>query len=172
MSETVIGIGAGPVGLWQALQLKKRAPALEVILYERREEYVRDNQLSIHYASLTKGAAKAGDALEAATYTALNEAHETPGERKPFWRKLHKVTRLPARVFESILRHEAVARRVQIRHQAITDISQITRAHPACSYIVVADGTHSLIRKQLLGEDDVALERRPILTSIDVQYRV
>ncbi len=172
MSKLVVGIGAGPVGLWQALQLKKRAPDIDVVLYERRDEYVRDNQLSIHRSSLLKDAHQANDALEAATYTALNEAHETPGQRMPLWQKLRKVTRLPARGFESILRTEALARGVKINYEAVSSIEQITRAHPQCQYIVVADGTHSLIRKQLLGPDDEALVRRPILKSIDVQYQV
>lgn len=172
MGETVVGVGAGPVGLWLATQLKKRSPETNVILYERRPEYVRNNQISVHRTSLTEGAIRTGDALEKATLAALNAAHETPRDIRLFWQPLYRVIRAPAKAFENIFMAEALARGVEVIYQPVENLQQVLRAHPECRYVVATDGTHSPMRKNVLGPDDVALERKPIQASIDVQYMV
>lgn len=172
MGEVYVGSGAGPVGLWLASQIKKRNAQAAVILYERRPEYVRDNQISVHHRSLKKHAVRLHDALEKQTTAWLNAAHETPGALKPLFGRLRRVVRLPARVLEDIFKAEALARGVQIVYQPVELLNQLTRAHPECRYFFGTDGTHSRLRKELLGVDEVALERKPIQASIDVQYLV
>ena len=48
----VVIVGAGPVGLWTAIQLLKREPALEVVLLERHESYARSHVLRLDHWSM------------------------------------------------------------------------------------------------------------------------
>ena len=52
-------IGAGPVGLWTAIQIKKRSPDAQVTLFERYDEYKRHHVVSVQRSSLFFGASPA-----------------------------------------------------------------------------------------------------------------
>ena len=51
-SAEVIIVGAGPVGLWTASQIKKRNPALSVLLYESKREYICSHVLKLEHFSM------------------------------------------------------------------------------------------------------------------------
>lgn len=51
MKEIVI-VGAGPFGLWTAIQIKKRNPDTSVTIYERYEKYQRSHVLRLDHWSM------------------------------------------------------------------------------------------------------------------------
>ena len=48
-------VGAGPVGLFTAIQLRLRCPAMRVVMLEKYETYQRQHVLRIEPASLHTG---------------------------------------------------------------------------------------------------------------------
>ena len=48
MNELVC-IGGGPVGIWTAIQIKKRKPQTDITIYERFETYQRSHVLHLDY---------------------------------------------------------------------------------------------------------------------------
>jgi len=61
----VVIIGGGPVGLWTAVQVKKRQPDAHVRVYERYGAYQRSHILRLENFSMNVYAKKSGDDAEA-----------------------------------------------------------------------------------------------------------
>ena len=61
MKETII-VGAGSVGLWTAIQIKKRQPNNNITIYERYEKYQRSHVLRLdHWSMMLYGKTKRDD---------------------------------------------------------------------------------------------------------------
>jgi 2-polyprenyl-6-methoxyphenol hydroxylase-like FAD-dependent oxidoreductase len=50
--KNIVIVGGGPVGLWTAIQLKRRRPDLEIRIYERYETYQRSHVLRLEHLSM------------------------------------------------------------------------------------------------------------------------
>lgn len=48
----IVFVGAGPVGLWTAIQAKKRNPQAQIQVYERYTEYQRSHVLRLEHFSM------------------------------------------------------------------------------------------------------------------------
>jgi 2-polyprenyl-6-methoxyphenol hydroxylase-like FAD-dependent oxidoreductase len=60
----IVIVGGGPVGLWTAIQLKKRCPESHIVVYEKYLSYRRSHVLSIDRNSLSRFAFKDGTLRE------------------------------------------------------------------------------------------------------------
>jgi 2-polyprenyl-6-methoxyphenol hydroxylase-like FAD-dependent oxidoreductase len=149
MANIVI-IGAGPVGLWTALQIKKRLPSAQVQIYERHATYQRSHVLRLDFWSLLLYSRKNRGASEQAFY------QEVTGKRLGSV-QLGFASSLYIRTndLESALREYALREGISILYRRIQDVAEAEALHPECTIFVASDGAHSPLRRELLGADDI-----------------
>ncbi len=164
MNETVI-IGAGPVGLWTAIQIKKRQPSLNITVYERYETYQRSHVLRLDHWSMILYQKNKRDSLEKAFI------HEVTGCSLPAM-KAHFADSLYIKTndFEAALKRYALGLGVSIVLQKIESPDMVEALHPHCTHFIAADGAHSIMRKHLLGED--AVTNYPLQHVIELKFHV
>jgi 2-polyprenyl-6-methoxyphenol hydroxylase-like FAD-dependent oxidoreductase len=158
MTDIVI-VGAGPVGLWTALQIKKRMPDVSIVMYERHAEYQRSHVLRLDHWSLLLYSRKNRNASEQAFY------QEVTGKRVgsvqlTFAKSLY----IRTNDLEASLRAYALREGIVIHHQRIQNVAEAEALHPECTVFIASDGAHSPLRQELLGPDSV--------TSFDLQHVV
>ena len=138
----VIFVGAGPVGVYTAIQAKLLAPELDIVLFEKYVEYQRKHILSI----------------DASSYV---ESH--PDER--FQQLISQlVGTVRTNDLEDKLLTFARAIGVRIEYKNITSTEDLAREFPETPVIVGSDGSHSLVRKQVFNDE--------LETHEDLQYVV
>lgn len=155
MNDIVI-IGGGPVGLWTAIQLKKRNPDLSVIVHERYTSYRRSHVLRLRYSSLRRFAYQARTPAEETFYSALFQKNHTG-----FW---FKQAIIRTQELEEILKRYAETLGVRIQYDEIKSAASLNESYPACKTFIGADGAHSLIRREIFNNDYALLK--------DLQYIV
>ncbi|HEY8962919.1 MAG TPA: hypothetical protein VIN59_00505 [Alphaproteobacteria bacterium] len=159
MADVVI-VGGGPIGNWTAIQLKARNPKLDVQIYERHPDYMRDHLLNIREMSFDRHAAP--------------KTPETENLRERIIRAhrgmnvADKTIVLQTQDLESILKTEAERLGVKTTYETIQSPQDVMMRHPECKLFVAADGTRSAMRNALLGQNSV--EETPMFESMDVTY--
>ncbi len=157
MADIVI-IGAGPVGLWTALQFKKRRPGAHVVVYERHAVYMRSHVLRLDHWSLILYAATLKDSTERAFYRDVT-GRSLAGTRARFAKSLY----LRTNELEAALKAHAQALGIELRLLRIESADHAQSLHPECRLFVAADGAHSPLRTELFGPDAV---ERTVLQSV------
>ncbi len=166
MDADVVIIGGGPVGLWTALQVKKRAPQLHVRVYERYSEYQRSHILRLENFSMNVYAKKSGDEAEA------QFLREVLGEKLA---NSFKAAAGTGTVFvrtndlEHALKEHARALGIETVLRRIDSPEEAVRDNPRCKTFIAADGAHSKMRTALLGED--AVTDYPMQYVVEVKYQ-
>lgn len=147
MADIVI-IGAGPVGLWLAINLKKHNPRLDVQMYERNQVYERSHILRLRHLATTLYAKHDGSDRESQFFK------EVTGRslRDVFLRAAGHVF-IRTNDLEDSLKSYASDLGVRIAYEKIESPRQIELRHPECSQFVAADGARSPMREALIGED-------------------
>ncbi len=148
----VVIVGAGPVGLWVAIQIKKRNPEMAVQIYERHKVYQRSHVLRLNLASLGFYSKKKSDEIETEFYqdvTGKSAAGVWMGALRA------KAAVLGTNVLEGALKKYAQALGVNIAYEKIETPEDAIARHPECKKFVAADGAKSPLRKKLLGDNDV-----------------
>jgi hypothetical protein len=139
-SEFVI-MGAGPVGLWTALQLKLRIPAAKVTIYEKRQDYTREHMVRL-----------GGDAL-----------WWSVGSKEPEIQKLIEVQAgghgMKLKELEELLRSAVARFGAEIIERNIVDANELLNLHPHANAIIGADGRHSVLRETLMRPSDAPRDR-------------
>lgn len=152
MADIVV-VGAGPVGLWTAIQIKKRDPDLDIVMYERYQEYQRSHILRLENLSMLLYA----------------KTRNTPHEKEFFKEITGKgLTSLifniassnfvPTNTLESALTKMAGAVGIKITYEKIESPDSLMAKHPECRAFIAADGAHSRMRSALMNEKPVARE--------------
>ncbi len=157
MADIVI-IGAGPVGLWTALQFKKRRPGAHIVVYERHAVYMRSHVLRLDHWSLILYAATLKDSTERAFYRDVT-GRGLAGTRARFAKSLY----LRTNELEAALKAHAQALGIELRLLRIESAEHAQSLHPECRLFVAADGAHSPLRTELFGPDAV---ERTVLQSV------
>jgi hypothetical protein len=138
----VIFIGAGPIGLYAAIQTKLHCPDQEVVIYEKYREYQRKHVLIIDPSS-------------------YKEAHSD----QQFQTILQRLTgKVPTSEIESQLLSYAQQLGIEIRYQKIDSTDALREEHPECNVFIGADGSHSLVRQQQFNDEKIV--------EADLQYIV
>lgn len=161
MADIVI-IGGGPIGLWTAIQLKKRLPTLDVRVYERHTTYQRSHVLRLDHWSMMLYAAANRNAAESqfvqdVTGKKVLGMHSTPA------RSLY----IRTNDFEAALTRYARQLAVDICHDRIAGAEDAQMRHPECALFIAADGAHSSLRSELFGDD--AFESRTLQHLVELK---
>src|SRR6267143_1108364 len=167
MADIVI-VGAGPVGLWTALQLRHRRPDWSIQVYERHQQYQRSHVVRLdHWSMLLYGRHKG----------ALREPQRLALYRDLTGKSLAEVALQPAGSLfvrtsdlEEILRTHALLNGIPITNMLVEFPSQLETLHPECSRFIAADGARSRMRDTLLGPR--ALRDIPLQRVVEVKYEV
>lgn len=135
--KTVVIIGGGPIGLAHAIGIKNLNTELNVIVYEKYEEYQRKHVLNMQHAQLHAFMESAG-LTKNATLLELE-------------RTLKKDPHIRTNVLETTLKGLALEHGVEIRYEPITpeNIQEKIFSNPDVGLILGADGTHSVTSRAL-----------------------
>lgn len=157
-------VGAGPVGLWTAIQLKKRMPGCDVVLYERYTEYQRQHILKLQHSSMFFGADNSASELDGRFFQSVFG-------RSRLQMRLTRLSKsfVSTQTIESGLREWVLSLGCDIRYQPINSLSSLKSAHPEASALIVANGAHSELRTELLGED--AVEQSTLQSVVELKFR-
>jgi 2-polyprenyl-6-methoxyphenol hydroxylase-like FAD-dependent oxidoreductase len=164
MADFVI-VGAGPVGLWTAIQIKKRKPHLNIDIYERYEQYQRSHILRLDHWSLLLYGRNSKDQREKQFFNELTG------------KDLGKIMLQPAgslfirtNDLEAALKSYAIDQGINIKRELVTCPNLLMAQHPECTQFIAADGAHSKMRNSLLG--DGSLKDYPLQYIVEVKYQV
>lgn len=164
MADIVI-IGGGPVGLWTALQIKKRQPNCNIQIYERYTKYKRSHVLRLDHWSLLLYGRNSKDLREQQFF------HEITG--KGLSNLMVEVTNslyIRTNDLEAALKSYALDTGILICNSTIDSASEIMKIHPECTQFIAADGAHSKMRIELLGDND--LNEYPLQYVVELKYQV
>lgn len=138
------------MGLWTALQIRKRMPLFAVTVYERHETYQRAHVLRLDHFSLLLYSRKNLNASEQAFYSEVT-GKRVAGVHIEFAKSLY----IRTNDLEAALRAYAVREGIAIEHCTIESLVDVESRHPECSLFIASDGAHSRCRRELLGKLDL-----------------
>lgn len=144
----VIFIGAGPTGLWTAIQLKLHSPNLNILMFEKYSEYTRNRNVFVEASS-------------------FSNSH-------PNLRFQEVIAEFPGKVtlnnMEDKLLAFAKTLGIEIRNEEIQQCENLKSRFPDVKVIVGADGSKSLVRKQIFNDELVADYNVSYL--VEVKYKI
>lgn len=168
MADIVI-VGAGPVGLWLAINLKKHNPALDIQMYERNEVYERSHILRLRNLATILYAKHDGSERENQFYKEIFDRSLTQTFLQASGFSFIRTNDL-----EDALKSYARDLGIKIAYEKILDPRDAERRHPECRQFVAADGARSPLREYLMGEDMTGLKSTkeyPLRYVAEVKYQ-
>lgn len=146
MIPDVLVVGAGPVGLFTAIETKLSNPDLDIKIIERNTEYTRHHILRIKEESLKNSEA----------YRTYDKIRELKGF-------------VPTSQIEGTFLEIAKSLGIEIeRGVKVTDPSQLLSDYPDTGSIIGADGAHSIIRRELFNDEKTVDENLQYI--IEIKY--
>lgn len=138
--ENIVIVGAGPIGLWTAIQIKELMPNVGITILEKHSTYQRTHHLRINQKSLPE-VSPTSHLYEMVQYFKMNRNPRTSD-------------------MEEILSKKAKELGINIlKDTPYTNLQQITSLVPNAKVIIGADGSHSAFRSENFGklgsEDDL-----------------
>ncbi len=166
MADIVV-VGAGPVGLWTAIQAQKRDPNLEIQVYERYTEYQRSHVLRLEHFSMLLYGKNSKSKAEREFY------EEVTGKKlgtlsAAFGQAVGSVY-VRTHDLEKALKTYASKLGIKIAYEKMEEPDSVMALHPECKMFVAADGAHSKMRQQLLGQNDKI--DIPLQYVVEVKYQ-
>ena len=160
----IVVVGAGPVGLWTAIQAKKRDPDLSIRLYERDLDYKRSHPLLLERLSTMLYSKKTHDPLEDTFYK------EVLGKsvQDIFLSAATGAVGIGTNHLEEALKTYANGLEIETVHGTVKHPQDVMDAHPECRIFIAADGARSKMRTALMGE--YAINDMPLQHIVDVKY--
>jgi len=158
MANEIVIVGAGPIGLWLALQIQLRRrerqlPDLDIVFEEKYPEYQRTHTLNLEYASFEN--AILDD-------TGVIKRMKDAVKAKPHIRTDYMETELLA-----LVRSLGMT----IHYRTVTNVDEdILTAYPNAAMIIGADGVRSMVRETVFGPDNAV--RTPLAYSAQIKYMV
>lgn len=163
--KNIVIVGGGPVGLWTAIQLKKRDSDLNISIYERYEKYQRSHVLRLdHWSMMLYGKTKR-DTFETQF---INDV--TGKSRRHMKMEFSKSLYIKTNDFEQALKTYAINLGINTIIKKINSIKEVEELHPECSHFIASDGAHSLLRNELLGNDSI--DSKPLQYVVELKFHV
>lgn len=146
MVPDVLFVGAGPVGLFTAINAKLSNPDLQILMFERHPHYTRRHHLIIDPSS-------------------YQGSHPDP-DFQALLKKLQGS--ILTTTIEQELRLFATKLGIQISLEHITDIAALTVRFPSAHTVVGADGAKSRVRQQMF--QDTKDSEQNLQYIVEVKY--
>ncbi|MGQ3888552.1 hypothetical protein ACQUW5_05910 [Legionella sp. CNM-1927-20] len=147
MDADIIFIGAGPIGLLGAIQLKLQCPYVDILMFEKYETPLRNHAMYIDHRSF-----------------ANMDRSQGFGEI---------LDNIPAKVLisdlEITLRKYAVAIGIKIQYQEIKDFNELKSQYPNTDYFVGSGGLRGIIHPQVFNSENQIND--PLRYAIEVKYK-
>ena len=153
MSDQIIIVGAGPIGLWTAIQLKLQRPELEIIIKEKRSEYNRPHPLWLSPQAFA-------DCLK-----------DEQGIITKLIQQLQRNPHISTNKLQKTLADLALSLGVAIDHnQEVQDLKQdILASHPDVDVIIGADSIHSTMHNLIFGDENT--DKMPLAYAAQIKYQ-
>ena len=148
--KNIVIVGAGPVGLWTAIQMNKRFPDARITLYERYKSYQRKHVLKIQHSSLFFGASKRHNEHDQQFFR-----HVFAKSRKDIKQAPFKKSYISTNTIEQQLKSWVLGIGCNIVYRHIDSLDELIAEHNENTVFIIANGAHSNLRNLLLGEDDI-----------------
>ena len=153
MSNEIVFVGAGPIGLWTAVQIKLQRPDIIIVLKEKHHEYKRSHTLRLEHESFQSCVKDDGGVIN----KIIEELKKNPHIRTD--------------LLEIDLLNLALSLGITIDYNTITNVEQdILQEYPGAAMIIGADGVRSAVRDQIYGPDNA--EKTPLAYSAQIKYLV
>ncbi|MGM9454784.1 hypothetical protein ACTAZI_15780 [Legionella bozemanae] len=143
----IIFIGAGPIGLLGAIQLKLQFPEKEILMFEKYEIPVRNHAMYVEQSS----------------FVGMDRS-------KDFGEVLDSI---PSKVvisdLEKKLREYATSIGVKIQYQEVKDFNELQKQYPDTNYFVGSGGLRGIIHPQVFNNENQINE--PLRYAVEVKYK-
>ncbi|WP_157010333.1 FAD-dependent monooxygenase family protein [Legionella fallonii] len=147
MNPDVVIVGAGPVGLFTAIEMMLLNPTLKIKIIDRNKEYTRHHILKLEEESL----------INSNSYKTYEEV-----------RKLHGF--VPTSEIESTFLKIARELNVEIETGVkVEDSKELLNQYPTAHTIIGADGAHSIVRRQIF--DDKKIVDTNLQYIVEIKYQ-
>ncbi len=146
MQPNVIFVGAGPIGLYTAIQAKLYNPSLNILMIERNVEYLRKHILNIDKKSFV-------GAHPDARLQKILAQFEGP---------------VPTIDIESRLKSLAQSLGISFEHEKVDNVNALTSRYPSAHTIIGADGANSIVRQEIF--HDEKLKEKTLQYIVEVKY--
>ncbi|RUR13277.1 NAD(P)/FAD-dependent oxidoreductase [Legionella sp. km772] len=146
MKPDVIFVGAGPVGLYTAIQAKLYNPALTILMLERDSEYKRTHVLNIDKK------AHLGSHPDARLQEVLAQLEGL----------------VPTLEIENRLKALAKSLGIHFNYEKVDHVDLLTQRYPSANTIIGADGAHSIVRREIFR--DIKRDEKSMQYIIEVKY--
>jgi hypothetical protein len=167
----VVGIGAGPVGLSTALQLKKRNPYLNIHMLEQHSQYKRTQELRLNVDFIDD------EVIQDEIKKRIDDGSVKLND---------KTLKISIQILEQILSDRAIALGIIIKNNITFGLNiknnnpnnylmtpeKLISSYPNCRTFIGCDGAHSSVRKLIFREDEEILERQDVQFLVEFKYSV
>ncbi len=154
MANEIVFVGAGPIGLWTAIQIKLQQPDTEIIFKEKKETYSRTHTL------LLKPTAFAGCLKDrtGVIQGIIDQLKENPHIR--------------TNDLEQRLKDLAGQLGIRIDLRAVDNIAHdVLEDHPEAAMVIGSDGVRSKVHTQIF-DDEVNTQRVALAYAAQIKYSV
>lgn len=137
--NTVI-VGAGPIGLLNAIGLLNKNPNQKIVMLEKYDDYKRSHTLRVDYKQVEKYLKACGEPPDPAISELLKKT------KKSKFIRINEIERL--------LKQRAIELGAEIiTGSGVTDFDeQVRKKYPKADLIIGADGTRSVVSQQAIGK--------------------
>jgi 2-polyprenyl-6-methoxyphenol hydroxylase-like FAD-dependent oxidoreductase len=186
-SNQIIFIGAGPVGLVTAINLKEKMD-IELVMLERYVEYKRTQRLNIQLSViknqviekqlreliLTNDAKKIDDDNIEVPIQALEKLLSKYADKIGI-KIIHKQFLTKQQYNEALNEHKATSKielEKSLGHDVIVDVDEVISVYPNCKMIIGADGSRSTVREVISNDEKNAITKTDFRNMIELKYEV
>ena len=147
MKPDIIFIGAGPIGLLGAIQLKLQCPDKNILMFEKYQEPVRTHSMYVDHDS----------------FAGMDRSNG-------FGKLLDDISsKIQISDLEKTLRQYAAQIGIHIDYNEITDFKELQQQYPDTHYFVGSGGLRGIIHPQVFNNENQINE--PLRYAIEVKYK-
>lgn len=143
----VVFVGAGPTGLWTAIQLKLHDPKIKIIMFEKYPEYTRERDVYVRKTSFVG-------------------AHDNEDFQQLIAKFIGKTT---INNIESKLLDYAEQLGIEVINEEIKDCRHLKSRFPFAKFFVGSDGSRSVVRQQIFAD---AKDQFNVSRIVEVKYKI